>query len=188
MVTLDPIADTTVELDETAILTVTAGSGYTAGSSSAATGTITNDDSATISISSPTVTEGNSGTTTMTFNVSLSNPVDTAVTMTANTANVSATAGSDYTAVSGGTVTFAANSTTAQTVSVTVNGDTTVELNETLNLVLSALSAGGRAVTFTGGGSTLTGTGTITNDDQRHDLDQQSVGHRRQQRHDHDDL
>ena len=34
------------------------------------------------------MTEGNSGTTTLTFIVSMNNPVDTAVSMTANTANV----------------------------------------------------------------------------------------------------
>ena len=45
-VTLTPIADSTVEPDETAILTVTAGSGYTVGAPAAATGTITNDDTA----------------------------------------------------------------------------------------------------------------------------------------------
>ena len=43
-VTLDPNADSTVEPDETAILTVTAGSGYTVGAPAAATGTIANDD------------------------------------------------------------------------------------------------------------------------------------------------
>ena len=165
-------ADNKVELDEQLrlILANLAAGGRNVsfsggGSTLTGTGTITNDDSATISISSPSVTEGNSGTTTMTFNVSLSNPVDTAVSMTANTANVSATAGSDYTAVSGGTVTFAANSTTAQTVNVTVSGDTSIEANETLQLVLSTLSAGGRNVSFSGGGSSLTGTGTINNDD-----------------------
>jgi hypothetical protein len=43
-VTIDPTADTTVEADETVILTVTAGAGYNTGSPSAATGTVTNDD------------------------------------------------------------------------------------------------------------------------------------------------
>jgi hypothetical protein len=43
-VTVDPTADTTVEADETVSLTVTAGTGYTVGAPSSATGTITNDD------------------------------------------------------------------------------------------------------------------------------------------------
>ncbi len=45
-VTVNPTADSTVEPDETAILTVTTGSGYTVGAPAAATGTITNDDTA----------------------------------------------------------------------------------------------------------------------------------------------
>tara|TARA_R110002074_G_scaffold129577_1_gene270790 strand:+ start:4773 stop:12011 length:7239 start_codon:yes stop_codon:yes gene_type:complete len=43
-VTLTPVGDTTLEPDETAILTLAAGTGYTAGSPSSATGTILNDD------------------------------------------------------------------------------------------------------------------------------------------------
>ena len=43
-VTVDPTPDTTVEPDETVILTVAAGVGYNVGSPSAATGTIANDD------------------------------------------------------------------------------------------------------------------------------------------------
>jgi hypothetical protein len=45
-VTIDPVVDTNVEADETAILTVTTGSGYSVGAPAAATGTITNDDTA----------------------------------------------------------------------------------------------------------------------------------------------
>jgi hypothetical protein len=44
IVTIDPAADATVESDETVILTVTAGAGYTVGTPSASTGTIQNDD------------------------------------------------------------------------------------------------------------------------------------------------
>ncbi|WP_233271344.1 Calx-beta domain-containing protein [Microcystis aeruginosa] len=43
-VTVDPTADTTVESDETVILTLATGTGYTVGTPNAATGTITNDD------------------------------------------------------------------------------------------------------------------------------------------------
>jgi hypothetical protein len=44
IVTVDPTADTAVEPDETVILTVTAGAGYTVGTPSGSTGTIQNDD------------------------------------------------------------------------------------------------------------------------------------------------
>jgi len=43
-VTVDPTADTDVEADETVILTVTTGAGYTVGTPSESTGTIQNDD------------------------------------------------------------------------------------------------------------------------------------------------
>src|SRR5688500_2336073 len=43
-ITVDPTADGAAELDETVILTVTAGTGYNVGAPSAATGTIVNDD------------------------------------------------------------------------------------------------------------------------------------------------
>jgi hypothetical protein len=43
-VTVDPTADTTIEPDETVILTVTAGTGYTVGTPAVSTGTIQNDD------------------------------------------------------------------------------------------------------------------------------------------------
>ena len=48
---------------------------------------------------------------------------------------------------------------------VATTGDNKVELNETLSLVLSSLAASGRNVQFNGAGSTLSGTGTISNDD-----------------------
>ncbi len=43
-VTVDPAVDATVEADETVILTVTAGTGYTVGAPAASSGTIQNDD------------------------------------------------------------------------------------------------------------------------------------------------
>ncbi len=43
-VTVDPTSDTTVESDETVSLTLASGTGYTIGTTSAVTGTITNDD------------------------------------------------------------------------------------------------------------------------------------------------
>ncbi|MFZ0407444.1 MAG: Calx-beta domain-containing protein, partial [Cyanobium sp.] len=41
---IDPTADTTIEADETVSLTLAAGTGYTVGTTTAVTGTITNDD------------------------------------------------------------------------------------------------------------------------------------------------
>ncbi|MDB9486927.1 hypothetical protein PN492_10295, partial [Dolichospermum circinale CS-537/01] len=44
--TIDPTADTTVESNETVALTLATGTGYTVGTTTAVTGTITNDDTA----------------------------------------------------------------------------------------------------------------------------------------------
>ncbi len=113
----------------------------------------------TVSIANAAVAEGNSGSTDMVFNVSLSKAATKAVTVgysTANgTATATATATADYTAGSG-TLTFAAG-TTAQQIKVKVTGDTTVEPDETFTVTLANPS-----------GATLgtaTATGTITNDD-----------------------
>ncbi|PPU76661.1 putative Ig domain-containing protein [Xanthomonas cucurbitae] len=119
-------------------------------------GTIVNDDALpALSIDDVSVNEGNSGTVTATFTVSLSAASAQAVTVNYATANGSATAGSDYTAGSG-TLNFAPGVTT-QTVVITVNGDLTVESNETFSVNLSGATNAAVA--------RATGTGTILNDD-----------------------
>ena len=108
-----------------------------------------------LSISSASTAEGNSGTTALTFTVTLSAPSLQTVTVAYTTADGTATAGTDYTPVSG-TLTFAPGVTT-QTVTVFVTGDTATEADETFRVVLaSPVSA-----TIAAG----SGTGTITNDD-----------------------
>ena len=160
-VTVDPTADTTVESNETVILTLAAGTGYTIGTTTPVTGTINNDDSASISINDVTVSEGNSGTTNAVFTVTLSNPVDTSVTLNYSTANGTATtADNDYTAIATTPLTFNVGET-SKTITVAVNGDTKVENNETFFLNLSNLQANGRNVTITDN----QGQGTINDDD-----------------------
>ncbi len=163
--------DNLVELDETLslILSNLAASGrkvmFAGGAASITdTGEITNDDTATVSISSPSVTEGGS----LAFVVSIDNPVDASVTAMRKTADGTAktTAPSDYTALADAAITlFNANSTTTKTINVATTGDAIVEANETISLILSSLAASGRTVQFAGGGANLTGTGTIENDD-----------------------
>ncbi|REJ44056.1 MAG: hypothetical protein DWQ54_00415 [Microcystis flos-aquae TF09] len=160
-VTVDPTADTIVESNETVILTLAAGTGYTIGTTTPVTGTINNDDSASISINDVTVSEGNSGTTNAVFTVTLSNPVDTSVTLNYSTANGTATtADNDYTAIATTPLTFNVGET-SKTITVAVNGDTKVENNETFFLNLSNLQANGRNVTITDN----QGQGTINDDD-----------------------
>ena len=110
----------------------------------------------TVSIGNVAQTEGNSGTTAFTFNVTLSAASTNIVTVQYATANGTATtAGSDYTAASG-TVTFAPGET-LKTVTVAVTGDTTVEADETFSVTLTS-------PTNATLGTSL-GTGTIRNDD-----------------------
>jgi hypothetical protein len=74
-----------------------------------------------LTINDVVLTEGNSGTASATFTVTLSAPSDQPVTVAYATADGSATAGSDYQAASG-TLTFAPGETTG-TITVLVNGD-----------------------------------------------------------------
>ncbi|GAL95306.1 alkaline phosphatase [Microcystis aeruginosa NIES-44] len=70
-VTVDPTADTTVESDETVILTLASGTGYTVGTTTAVTGTITNDDfpSITLAVSPSSVNEDGTTNLVYTFTV-----------------------------------------------------------------------------------------------------------------------
>jgi probable HAF family extracellular repeat protein len=103
------------------------------------TGTIL-DDEPRMSINDVTVTEGNTGAVNATFTVSLSVAYDVAVTVHYQTANGSATAGSDYAAASGD-VTIAAGQTTT-TFTVAVLGDRSAEPTENFFVNLSAATNG----------------------------------------------
>lgn len=156
--------DTLVELDETfkiVLSNLSAGNTFT---DDTATGTILNDDQAKISISNPSIGEGG----LLAFSVTIDNKVDVAVTADRKTADGTATSVSnDYTSIANSNITlFAANSNTAKTINIVTTTDSLVELDETLSVILSNLAASGRNVIFEGGGSSLTGTGTILNDDQ----------------------
>ncbi|PYQ65475.1 MAG: hypothetical protein DMF53_05440 [Acidobacteria bacterium] len=121
-------------------------------------GTIVDDDVVAVSISDCSVTEGNSGTTACNFTVSLSNASVNTVTVTYQTANVTATAGSDYVAIPATVLTFTPGQT-SKTVPVTVNGDTLNEGNETFNVNLTAPTPTGVTIART------PGIGTIIDDD-----------------------
>ena len=82
------------------------------------------------------MTEGNTGTTTASFTVTLSAAATSTVTVDYSTANGTATPGTDSRPQSG-TLTFTAGQTT-KTIAVVVNGDTTVEPNETFTVTLSS--------------------------------------------------
>ena len=94
------------------------------------------DDTAFLSVSDVTVSEGDIGTTTADFLVSLSTPSAFIVRVDYDTQAGSASAGSDFTDISG-QLTFAPGET-EKTVSVPVLGDIQEEQNETFDLLLSS--------------------------------------------------
>ena len=157
-ITVDVLGDTTVELDETFQVLLSNPVGATIADGTGL-GTILEDDAATVRINDVSVAEGNSGTSAAVFNVTMSNPSSAPVTMRYGTLPGTATAGSDYTAVTG-TLTFDPG-ITVQSVEVPILGDLTVELNESVLVNLTDLVAGGLAVTV----ADAQAIGTIINDD-----------------------
>ncbi|MDP3241960.1 MAG: Calx-beta domain-containing protein [Reyranella sp.] len=128
-----------------------------------ATGTVTNDDAAAklpaLSVGDVAMREGDSGTAELMFVVTLDKAATSPVTVNYATANGTATAGSDYAALTG-TLTFAVGET-SKMVHVVVNGDTAVEATETFSFTLSGAS-----------GATIadaTAVGQITDDDTQQD-------------------
>lgn len=108
-----------------------------------------------VSVGDASIAEGNAGVQLLTFTVTRAGS-DEAFTVDYATANGTATAGSDYVAVSG-TLTFDVGETT-KTVTVQVSGDTVVETNESFFLNLSNPTNGASIADGQG-------VGTITNDD-----------------------
>lgn len=94
-----------------------------------------------IAIGNASVTEGNTGTLQMSFPITISPPAGVPITLTVNTANGSATAGSDYTAITAGSTTIPAGAASFG-LEVTVLNDLRVEPSETYTVSLSNPSAG----------------------------------------------
>jgi uncharacterized repeat protein (TIGR01451 family) len=149
--------DTTPETNETFLVNVTNVTGATV-TDGQGQGTIQNDDAApNLTINDVSLSEGNAGTTTFTFTVSLSAPAGAGgVTFDIATANSSAVAPGDYTANTLLAQTIPAGSST-YTFDVLVNGDLTPETDEiffvNVTNVTNAIATDGQ------------GQGTIVNDD-----------------------
>ncbi|MFB2979930.1 Calx-beta domain-containing protein [Microseira sp. BLCC-F43] len=109
------------------------------GATTQVTGEITNDDNQpTISIDDVTRSEGNSGTVNFDFTVSLSNPSYQPIAVSYSTADNTATAGSDYNAISATGLNFNPGET-KKIVSVVVNGDSLLESSIFLILPMQLL-------------------------------------------------
>ncbi|HET9671520.1 MAG TPA: Calx-beta domain-containing protein [Actinomycetota bacterium] len=139
-VTVPVLGDLLDEADETFVVNLSSlvGSpGKIADGQSVAT--ITDDDALpVVSVNDASVVEGNVGTATATFTISLSSASGRPVSVSWATTAGTATAGTDHVAASGSR-TIPAGSTTA-TVGVVVTGDTLDEDDETFGMALSAPS------------------------------------------------
>ena len=111
-----------------------------------------------ISINSPGVQEGNSGSTSLTFTVRLNPPRGEVVTVNWGVTGGTATS-SDYTGSTSGTLTFNSGDLTKPVV-ISVVGDTTVEPDETVIVTLNNPSPNAHLLA-----GNFIGTGTIRNDD-----------------------
>ena len=159
-IAIQTLDDMVLDRGETLSVTLTGATtqaGTVSPETTAAVTTIVDGGTATVAVlSDGAVTEGSAAQ----FTVTLSDPVSTPVVVGWSTSDGSATAGSDYTAVSSGTVTFGAGSTASQTLAVTTLGDALAEEEETFTLTLTGSNLpDGVSV------GTATATGTITDDE-----------------------
>lgn len=152
------VGDTLTEANETFFVNLSNPGNAILGDSQGL-GTIVNDDAAaalpTLSIGNITLNEGNTGTSNAVFTVSLSAASAQQVNVSYATADGTATAGTDYTALNG-SLSFNPGET-SKTITIPIVGDSLVETNETFSVNLSAPTNATLA--------TAQGIGTITNDD-----------------------
>ena len=144
---IDVLNDNDFELTEEVIITLVDGPDYDIepGEGSASL-FIEDNEEVDVTINNPTdVNEGNTGTTTMLFAVTLNetNPInDVVIDYTISGGNEDGT---------GGSLTFLANTgTLTQNIPVTTNGDTLVEPDETISVSISSSSNGTNIVNATG--------------------------------------
>ena len=155
-VTVTVTGDTVAESNEVFFVNLSSATNATIFDNQGA-GIILNDEGPTLRINDVSKAEGNSVSTAFTFTVTLAPAKTTGpVTVTAASANYSALAGSDYTALPATTLTFAAGET-SKTVTVNVTGNTVVEPTEIFFVTLSGATG---ATIFDSQGA-----GTILNDD-----------------------
>jgi len=155
------VGDSDMEADETFTLTLSNSSAPAMTRVGTATGTIIDDDTAsiptpTISILDSSATEGTGNDTVLAFSVTLDTAAASDVTADYATADDSATSPDDYTAVSG-TLVIAAGDTAAS-IDVPVIADSLDEDVESFTMNLSNISPGAMP-------GTVAATGTIVDDD-----------------------
>ena len=155
IITIEVVGDTSIEEHERLSIVLSDAGDATVGVGSAI-GTILNDDTAIRINDAVSSLEGDSGTQGFTFTVNLEKPSALPVSINYGTADGTATAANDYTALTPGMLTFNPGET-SKTITVDVNGDMSVEDHESFFVALAGAS---NAVIDRG-----TAAGTILNDD-----------------------
>jgi hypothetical protein len=163
-VTIEPLADGVVELDETVVLTLTPGSGYRVDGPTVATGTIGNDDTAILSIEDGTLLEPETGSQDLVLQIRMrdgqGNPATADVAVSVNWVFTHRTTNDADFAASlpkSGTVTIPAGQSGAE-LRFPVIADNLVELDETFEVTLSNLTAGSPSRDVQLGRATAVGT------------------------------
>ncbi|NBV43808.1 MAG: hypothetical protein EBR97_02380, partial [Firmicutes bacterium] len=157
-VSIPLVDDLKLEADETMLLTLGSASRPEIVISDNATVTITNDDTASLTIADVSVVES-AGTATI--SVVLDNPVDGGFAVDVSSLDGTATTvDSDYTALSSPNQSFTGLAGETKTLSISLGGDTKLENDEQFSVQLSNLTNTTLPVVITD-----TATVTITNDD-----------------------
>lgn len=153
--------DTALETSETLQLAIGSVVSGTAGNTSdSAVGTITDDDSAVVSITASDSTAGEPADSGQ-FTVSMTNPADSP-TVVSYTITGTAANGTDYTTISG-SITLPAGSVSGQ-IDLDVIDDTIVEGSEDVTLTLTAITSGDADITIHPTDNSATA--TIADDDE----------------------
>ncbi len=143
-VSVTVLGDQVVERDETFTLMLSNNTGQSSISDATGTGTISNDDEATVLIANVSGTEDGGA---ITLTATLDRAVDGGFTVQVNTTNGTATGGADFTAFSGKALTFSGTAGEAQNFTVAPIDDSQTESDETLiinmdNLISPTVAAG----------------------------------------------
>lgn len=155
-------ADEKVELDEDFTLNLLSivGNGRNVSfGDNTGLGSITDDDTATLSLDHVSALEGDQGNSSFVISLVLDHPVDAAVGVDIDLSDGTAKAGSDY--IGGGAHFDFLPGTQVMTFSVPVIGDRRIEADETFTALLSNLTTNGRSVIL----DATPGIATILNDD-----------------------
>ena len=157
-ITIRTTLDSVLDRGEALIVTLTGAStaaGTATVDAAAATTTITDPRTATVSVAAASATEGDAVESMVTLSMVAGSDVE----LGWSTADGTATADDDYTAVTAGTLTIAAGDTTG-TLTVSTAGDLLAEADETFTVTMTGTTLPS-GVTL----GTATATGTIEDDD-----------------------